>query len=131
MVSVRKILRSRFMPLIFLGALLILGVKTCGSEGAQIELVVDFGAAASEVRELRIDLYRGTDVAPVAYHRASFGEGGASAGVSWKVHIDAGSYTARFMVKSATATVNTTRKFEATDRAKVTISLERDLTGEF
>ncbi len=115
------------MPLVFLGALLILGLKTCGSEAATVELVVDFGRAAGDVRELRIDLHKGNEVAPVAYHRATFGEGGAGAGVTWKLQVDAGSYRARVMVKTSGGTVNVSRNLEVSDRARIVIPLERDL----
>jgi hypothetical protein len=128
---VRRLLRSRFMPLIFLGALLIFGVKTCGSEAATVELVFDFGSAAGDVRELRVDLHKGTEVAPVAYHVATYGDGGARTGSGWKLRVDAGDYTARVTIKTTTGMVTTTRKLEVSDRAKIVIPLERELAGKF
>ena len=128
--SFRKTLRTRVAPVIFIGALVLLGMRTCGKEMASVDLSFNFGRAAANVRAFRVDVHRGDEVAPVAFHSANFGESGAIDQRAWSLQLDSGSYVLKIMVTTTTGVQRISRKVDIEDRSRMTINLEPDLVPD-
>lgn len=127
--SFRQTLRRRVAPIAFLAALLLLGMRTCSTEMARVELRFAFGKAAPDVRTFAVDVFRGDEVAPVAYHNADYGAGGAPAVQTWELQLDPGPYMLKIRVTLASGTRQVERRVEASDRAAVTVNLEDELSA--
>ncbi len=129
--SFRQTLRRRIAPIAFLGALALLGVRTCGTEMARVDLRFELGSAAAEVRSFAVDVHRGEEVAPVAYQTAEFGVGGASETLpDWSLQLDPGQYVLKIRMATASGGVLVERRIEVSDRAVITIDLEDELRSE-
>ncbi len=126
---IRRLARSRVAPLLVLGAVLIFGARTCDKEPARVEVTFDFGAAAGRVRTLHADVFRGDQVASVAYFDADYA-GGAPHGRPWALQLNPGSYRLQLIVTTGAGTRTVERHIQAEDRARITVALEDELIAE-
>ncbi|WP_428268282.1 hypothetical protein [Haliangium sp.] len=123
--SFRDTLRRRVLPVAFLAALALLGARTCAGEMAEVELVLDLGPAAADVRGLRLDLFpAGEDRGVLSYTRR-FGAGGAEPTLSMRAELDPGDYRLRIEVETeaGTRTLERTAVVGDTMGARTTITV--------
>jgi hypothetical protein len=121
------IFRKRIAPIAFIVAILALGTRTCKADMAEVELTVSFGAAAADVRSIRVDLFKGDDVEPVASFNRSYGEAGAQTSPLLDAQLDPGMYRVDMTVGTVSGTRHITRAVDMDDRSSITVSIERDL----
>jgi hypothetical protein len=111
----------------FLVALLVLATRTCSSEIAQVEMALDFGAAAERVRHVRVDMFaQGQDQSALVFER-SYGERGVTRAPSFEAQLDPGMYEMLFEVELDDGVRRFERRVEVTDQATIKVNLERNL----
>ena len=122
--------RKRVAPLAFLIALVALTTRTCSSEIAEVEITLDMGAAAADVRSLRLDIFpRGSDIGVIQFQR-TYPASGVSQAPTLRAQLDAGDYELVFDVALVDASKRFQRVITVGDRATITVPLERDLTPD-
>ena len=114
----------------FLVAVLALGTRTCKADTAHVVLAIDMGAAARDVRSLKVDVFRGDDLDPVMSLERVYGEAGATTKPQLDAQLDSGVYRVQLSVLTTAGHVALTRTIEVDDRASIDLNIERDLLGD-
>jgi hypothetical protein len=123
----RQLARHRLAPLVLVAILAMLTVRTCQTESVQATLELRFGDAAELVREVRGELLRPGETEAVGYFARPYGEAGAPGPLRWDLQATPGSYVLELEVDLDGEWIPIERRLELSDRARITVDLERDL----
>lgn len=127
-------IRKRVAPLAFLIALVVLATRTCSTEVADVEITLDFGSAAAEVRSLRVDVFPEDSNIGVIQFQRTYDQRGVVEAPRLHAQLDPGDYELAFDVvlgdtAEDVASKRFARRITIGDRATITVPLERDLTA--
>jgi hypothetical protein len=123
----RRLARHRLAPLVLVAVLAMLTVRTCQSESVEATVELRFGDAAEQVREVRGELLRPEETEAVGYFARPYGEAGAPGPLRWTLQASPGSYVLELEVDREGEWIPIERRIELSDRARITVDLERDL----
>jgi hypothetical protein len=126
---VRRLARHRLAPILLVAILAILTVRTCQTESVEATVELRYGEAAELVREVRGELLRPGESEALGYFGRPYGEAGAPGPLRWDLQASPGSYVLDLEVELEGEWVQLERRIELSDRALITVDLERDLAG--
>lgn len=124
----RRIVRHRLAPLLLIALLAALTVRTCQAESVEATVELRFGEAAELVHEVRGELLRPDESEALGYFGRPYGEGGAPGPLRWDLQAAPGGYVLDIEVDLEGEWISLKRSIELSDRAVITVDLERDLT---
>ena len=128
--KLRRVARHRLAPLLLVVILVGLTARTCQSESVEATVELRFGEAAERVREVRGELLHPDSSEALGYFGRPYGEGGAPGPLRWDLQASPGHYVLDIEVELQGAWITIERRIELSDRAVVTVDLERDLSPE-
>ena len=96
--SFYQTLRRRIAPVAFLLALAVLAARTCQSDIAEVEIVMDLGPRAGQVEKLRVDVFREGENTSVLVLDKNYDAAGATSSPRMRAQLDRGTYHMEFSV---------------------------------
>jgi len=121
-------MRRRLAPVAFLGALVFLGTRTCGSEMAKVELWFDVGSNTASLTSLQVEITRQKEPGEVIAHfEHNFHNASASLQPRWKLQLDPGMYDLALTVRGKGGVVRVRRVARAVDNAVIRVSLSAEV----
>ncbi len=124
-----EFLRRRLAPLVIVLIVAMLGVRTCESDLADVEIRLRLGAASAQVQALRVDVFPTGDQAGVAYFERRYAAGRAPEAVSMSAHVDPGMYRVHIDATLVDDARSIWRQIEVRHQAVVTIDLRDALSN--
>ncbi|MCG8417917.1 MAG: hypothetical protein MJE77_08245 [Proteobacteria bacterium] len=121
------VVKKRIAPLVFLVALTVLATRTCASEMATVEITFDLGQARPDVRLFRVDAFRHGSETGVLHFERHYSNQGPPSSPTIEARLDPGLYELLFSVTLKSGLQRFERVIDVTDRAEITLRLERNL----
>ncbi len=112
--------------MLFLGALVLVTLRTCQTESVSTTIEFRVGQAGKDVRQLRVDLFTEQDEA-VGYFERFTPRGSPDLVGSWTLRADSGLYRMRVELSTVDDRVVVNRHLEVRDGRIVTVALAHEL----
>jgi hypothetical protein len=122
--------RRRWAPLAFLGVLVLIATRTCGTEPVDVTIELVFGAGRERARAVHVEYFRGGEPDPVGHMKYTYGPGGATVTARQQLSLTPGSYRAVIHVTTDAAPLELERVLRVENEATIRVSVDLPIPRE-